>query len=96
MRVLISEKIAAENAYFEVRNRNSKTLVANGLSGSEEIEIQGEYADGQFCDIYASDGSQFVMSATKNIFVVSAPGRYKVAKPITSAAVTVGMHEAKL
>lgn len=87
---LINEQTAA--ATSEVLNRaydGDITIVAAGLSGAEKIDVEVEYANGSYIDIYDSDGNQIVLTATNNILTIKSFGRYRLVKPVTSSAVTV-------
>ncbi len=77
---------------FTVTRRNPVTIVINGLSGSEQIQIQMEYATGSWTDIYNEGDEQIVLSATKNLIIIETAGRFRLVKPSTSAAVTVVMY----
>lgn len=65
------------------------TLVANGLSSGEEIDVQMRYDDTNFCDVYNSSEEQVTLKSTSNVIVFDIPGYYQIVKPATSNKVTV-------
>lgn len=84
-----AQTAAVTTAFVSKKGIGDITLAAHGLSESEEIELQIEYAPGLYTDVYSSSGVQTVLSSTQNIIVVDIYGRYRLVKPITSSAVTV-------
>lgn len=80
---------AANSSEFTVTEENPTTLAAHNLSGSEEIELQIEYSDGNYMDVYYSDDTQVVLTPTKNMISITARGVYKLVKPTTTNSVTV-------
>lgn len=98
MKTLISAKTAAETSEpFDVKYSDARvacTIVSAGLTGSEEIAVEIECLPGQYTAAYNRyDEEPYVLRETANILVIDAPGRYRLVKPVTSLAVSVGMHE---
>lgn len=98
MKTIISAKTAAETSdSFDIgysAARVACTLVAAGLSGSEEIGIEIESVPGSYTAVYDRNTEEaYVLKATGNVSVISAPGRYRIVKPATAGSVSVGMHE---
>ena len=66
------------------------TLIAHGLTGTEEIEVQIRYSDDAYTDVYDyATEEQITLKATRNVIPISIPGYYQLVKPTTSAEVTV-------
>lgn len=91
---LIAEKTAAETSKsFEVKYSNTCTIVTNGLAGAEEIELEIECLPDQFVPAYDYiDQGKYTLKATANIICIGAPGWYRVVKPVTASATSVGLH----
>lgn len=98
MKTIINAGTDAETSgSFDVKYSNARiacTLVAAGLTGSEEIGIEIECLPGQYTAAYdRAEEIQYALKATGNALVIDAPGRYRLVKPVTVGAVSVGMHE---
>lgn len=88
--LLIDTTAAKTSKTFSVNDISGcVTLVANGLSSGEEIDVQMRYNDTDFCDIYNSSEEQITLKSTSNVAVFDIPGYYQIVKPVTSNKVTV-------
>jgi hypothetical protein len=93
MTTLIGSTTLADNtATFTVSKGNTRTIVAFGLTGTEEIGFEIAYATDSYTDVMDPEtGSQYCLSATNNVVPVSTPGDYRLDKPPTNGAVLVKM-----
>jgi len=97
--LLIPAQTAAVNADFNVDSSTHMppcTLIANGLGAAESVAVQVSGDDGV---TYAaafdySTGTAIVLDSTHNTVRLDSPGKYRVVKPTTAAAVGLAISTA--
>jgi hypothetical protein len=90
MITLIESKTAAETTdYFSVGTEAPVTLVCDGLSGVETIELQ-IMAGTTWVDVYDyTTKTQIMFKIDANVISLTTPGKYRLVKGVTSAATGV-------
>ena len=92
--ILMKDKTEAVDASFVVSSKSVPppvTVVATGLAGTDVVNIQISSDDGQTYSDLWSKGTQVQLTSTNNARTLYGPGHYRVSKPITTGAVTVGV-----
>lgn len=84
-----AQTAAVTTSRFVVKPGKTFILVAYGLGASDQIKIQAEVGAGQWVDACDSNGDVAVLSTTSIPFFIEGPGRYRLVKGVTAAAVTV-------
>lgn len=90
--ILIQATVAQTSKSFIVNSiSGSVTLISNGLSSSEEIELQIKSHDNEFVPAYNySDQEKITLKSNANVININIPGCYRVVKGVTSVSVVVG------
>jgi len=94
MITLIASTTAAATKDFQVERDAyypPVTIIANGLAAGETVDIQISDDDGATYANLFDAGSQVQVTDTNNAVTLYGPGKYRVSKAATAAAVTVGL-----
>lgn len=65
------------------------TIIANGLAADDALDVQVEYEDGSFTDLF-QDGTQVQITESNTAVTITGPGVYRVVSTGTTGTVTVG------
>ncbi len=95
--ILASTLAVVTKEYPCLQNFGSRTFVAHGITGVEEIsvEIKWGVGDADFEQATDADGADIKLTSTVRSVTVYGPAIVRLNKPTTSSAVTVSYLDAK-
>jgi len=89
---VIGPKKEADTIEFSVKNRSTATVVAADLSSGEAVTFEIEAKEGVWVPLFDFVYDDFFkLTSTGNIRWFSAPGEYRVLKPVTASPVLVSV-----
>lgn len=74
---------------FRVQGHTNPGVMAEGLSGAEEIPILKSVDGGLTFEAVQQEGLPLVLTVTNNMYAIDAAAIYAVTKPVTSSAAGV-------
>lgn len=86
--IIAAQTATATSAPFGVtKYHNTKTVSANGLAGSEYVDVQIEHGTG----VFISTGVDNRLTATKPVIALTGEGVYRLVKTVTTGAASAAV-----
>lgn len=89
--ILIAAQTAQASADFStgVGEIMPMSVVANGLTGSETVDIQVSIDGVNYSPLYDDANGLVQLTATRNIIAIAAPGMFRAVKSATASPIAV-------
>lgn len=86
--IIAAQTTTATSAPFGVsKYHNTKTISANGLAGSEYVDVQYEHSAG----VFISTGVDNRLTPARPVIALTGEGVYRLVKTATTAAVSAAV-----